>query len=939
MVKMLKNHIMATNRYIQKPKKLSFFSSLFTKFKGNKKKKFTKLLLVISGVIFALIFGLFIYIAKDLPSPGKINTRFVPESTKIYDRKGETLLYEIHGEVRRTLVSLDQISGYVKWATIAAEDRNFYKHHGFSVRGITRAIFKNVKPGEELQGGSTITQQFVKNSILTSERTMTRKIKELILAIEIELKFKKDEILQMYLNEIPYGSNAYGIEAAAQTFFGKKAKDLTLAESATLAALPKAPTYYSPYGNNSNELKIRQEWILNQMADDKWVSKEEVQAAKKEELKFLERKEGIVAPHFVMYVREKLTEKYGEKFVIEGGLKVYTTLDMDLQRFAEEVVVEGGKKNEEYGARNATLVAIDPKTGQVLAMQGSRDYFDKDNDGNVNVALRERQPGSSFKPFAYAKAFQKGYTPQTILFDLVTDFGNNYKPQNYDRGQRGPVSMRQALAGSLNIPAVKTLYLAGVKETIDLAHEMGITTLWGGEERYGLSLVLGGGEVKLLDMASAFGVFSQEGIRFEETPILKIIDKNGKVLENNENPSGKKILEPQIARLINSVLSDNGARAFVFGSGSPLILPDRPVAVKTGTTEEFRDAWTIGYTPSLAAGVWVGNNDNSPMKIGSDGVYVAAPIWHDFMVKATAGKPKEEFTKPDPTNSKKPILAGKMSEETKVKICKPSEKLATDRCPKHLMKERIYRKVHSILYYVDKNNPQGPYPSNPAADPQFSRWEGPVLAWAKANNIYQEDPPKDYDDLHDEKNQPHLEITSPGRGYEIISSPVLIKVQASAPLGIKKAEFYIGGALVGTDTTSPYAINYDFFQIANGEHTIKAIVYDPVDNIAETSVSISVKLKRQPEISLLSPVSDLTLFHNQFPFLLEAQAFAESGINNVKFYAGENLVARILPQGEKQQNFSIKWSYPGKGEFSVYAVILDNNGRTAYSKNVSVTVK
>ncbi|MEW6407521.1 MAG: PBP1A family penicillin-binding protein [Patescibacteria group bacterium] len=920
-------------------KPFSFVSSFFRWFGKEEKKKTTKLLLVIGGVFFVFILGLFVYIARDLPSPGKINTRFVPESTKIYDRGGKILLYEIHGEVRRTLVSLDQISNYVIGATIAAEDRNFYKHHGFSIRGITRAIFKNVKPGDELQGGSTITQQFVKNSILTSERTFTRKIKELILAIEIELKFKKDEILQMYLNEIPYGSNAYGIEAAAQTFFGKKAKDLTLAESAVLAALPRAPTYYSPYGNNFNETKTRQEWILDRMADDKLVSRQEADMAKKEELKFLEKKEGILAPHFVMYVREKLTEKYGEKFVIEGGLKVYTTLDMDLQKIAEEAVVEGGKKNEQYGARNAALVALDPKTGQILAMQGSRDYFDKDNDGNVNVAIRDRQPGSSFKPFAYARAFQKGYTPETILFDLVTDFGNNYKPQDYDRGQRGPVSMRQALAGSLNIPAVKTLYLAGVKETIDLAHQMGITTLNAGEDRYGLSLVLGGGEVKLLDMVSAFGVFAQNGMRYEETPILKIIDKNGKVLENNEEPSRKEVLDSQIARLITNVLSDNGARAFIFGSASPLVLPDRPVAAKTGTTEEFRDAWTIGYTPSLAAGVWVGNNDNHPMKIGSDGVYVAAPIWHDFMVKALAGKPSEEFQRPEPTNPKKPILAGKMAEETKVKICKPKGLLATDRCPKHLVEERVYRKVHSILYYVDKDNPQGPYPSNPASDPQFSRWEGPVLAWAKANNIYQEDPPKDYDDTHDEKNQPRIEITSPGADYEIISSPVLIKAQANAPLGIKKVEFYIDGALVGTDTTGPYAINYDFFQIANGGHTIRAVVYDPVDNIAETSVSISVNLERVPKISLTSPAGNLSLVRSQFPFLLQANAFAEEGINNVKFYASENLVDRVFPQASGEQTFSAKWSYPGKGVFSVYAVVLDNNGRTAYSRNVKVTVK
>jgi membrane peptidoglycan carboxypeptidase len=382
----------------------------------------------------------------------------------------------VHGEVKRTVVPLDQISDYIKDATIAAEDQYFYKHFGFDPVGILRAAFTNLSSGEK-PGGSTITQQFVKNSILTPEKTYTRKIKELILSLQMEMKFDKDEILQMYLNEIPYGSNAYGVQAAAQTYFAKNASELSIAEAAVLASMPQAPTYYSPYGSHMEDLKIRQEWVLDRMTELEFISSEEAEKAKAEELNFEELKGGIIAPHFVIYVKEQLVEKYGEKMVEQGGLQVYTTLDMDMQRTAERVVPEGVTNNEKYNASNAALVAINPKNGDILAMQGSKDYWDKDNDGNVNVALSNRQPGSSFKPFAYAKAFEKGYTPDTILFDLITDFGGGYIPKNYNLSESGPLTMRASLANSKNITAVKTLYLAGVDSTIDLATKMGISTL------------------------------------------------------------------------------------------------------------------------------------------------------------------------------------------------------------------------------------------------------------------------------------------------------------------------------------------------------------------------------------------------------------------------------------------------------------------------------
>jgi 1A family penicillin-binding protein len=899
--------------------------------------------LIAAGVFFLFVLGVFAYFAKDLPSPNKVNARNVSESTKIYDRTGEVLLYEIHGEVKRTLITLDQASDYVKKATIAAEDKDFYKHSGFDLRGIIRSVFLNVQD-ENRVGGSTITQQFVKNSILTSEKTYVRKIKELILAIEIELKFSKDEILQMYLNEIPYGQNAYGIEAASETYFGKKAADLTLAESALLASLPRAPTRYSPFGNYQDELVVRKEWILDRMAEQKMISEEEAQRAKEEKLNFVESKEGIIAPHFVLYTKDQLVEKYGEKFVQEGGLKVYTTLDYNLQRMAEKAVAEGVGRNAAYNARNAALVAIDPKTGQILAMQGSKDYFDKENDGNVNVAIRDRQPGSSFKPYAYAAAFRKGYTPDTVLFDLETDFGGGYKPRNYNLSQSGPVTMRKALAGSLNIPAVKTLYLAGVDTTIDLAHEMGITTL-NDRDRYGLSLVLGGGEIKLFDHVAAFGVFANDGVKVEKTPILKIVDREGKILENNEKREEKRVLDQQIVRQISSILSDNQSRSFVFGSRSPLILPNRPVAVKTGTTQEFRDAWAVGYTPSLAAGVWVGNNDNSEMKQGADGVYVAAPIWHSFMGEALRDKEIEDFQKPNPVATKKAILNGKLADEIKVTICKPSEKLATERCPQSMREERVYRRVHTILYYVDKDNPQGPYPSNPQKDPQFWRWEGPVRAWAERQGYKDSDPPKEYDNLHDAKNQPEIKIIEPESGAEITSSPQIIRVEVSAPLGIKKVEFYLGAALIGSDVSFPYQTSYDPLEVANGNHILTARVYDLVGTQSETNVGINVQISRPPSISLSSPKNDAVLTSADFSYPLSAFASTSSDLKSVKFYATDlnsdatEMVAEVLAQNKNQLEFKGSWPYPGEGEYQIYAIALNDEGKTGYTSKATVQVK
>jgi len=690
--------------------------------------------------IFALA-GLFVYYAKDLPDPSKINKRIVFESTKIFDRTGEHLLYEIHGEEKRTVIAASEIPDTVKTATITLEDQLFWKHHGVDFRGILRSALKDVLKGGLAQGGSTITQQFVKNSILTSEKKFSRKIKEIILALEIEQKFSKEEILQMYLNEIPYGSNAYGIEAAAMTFFGKHARELTLAQSALLACLPNAPSYYSPFGSHKDKLLARWQYVLTKMAELGYITTDQAEEAKKEDIlsQIKPFRSDIKAPHFVMYIKEQLTDSFGDKEIEQNGLKVYTTLDWDLQQLAEKAVREGVEKNgPKYRFSNASLVAINPTSGHILAMVGSKDYFDDEIDGKVNVALRPRQPGSSFKPYVYAEAFEKGFTPDTILYDVETNFsteqGKEYIPHNYDGSTRGPVKMKEALPMSLNIPAVKTLYLAGLKDSIKLAKKMGITTL-NNPDNYGLSLVLGGGEVLLLDHTAAFGVFANKGIKKEKKSILRIENAQGKLIKNFEDSKGEEVLSKNTALTICQILSDNKLRAPVFGEKNALVIPDRQVFGKTGTTNEWRDGWLVGGTPSLVAGVWAGNNDNTTMARGADGSYVAGPIWNQFMSEVLKNRQKEEFEKPEERGKTgKPILDGEISFKNKIDVCKYDDGkycLANEHCPENKREEKTFYNGHSILYYINKDDPLGDAPQNPEDDPQFKNWEKGVRKWAE----------------------------------------------------------------------------------------------------------------------------------------------------------------------------------------------------------------
>jgi len=795
-----------------------------------------------------IILGTFVWISRDLPNPEKLSERILAETTKIYDRTGEHLLYEIHGDAKRTLIKIEDLPEYTINAFIAIEDKNFYKHKGISLWAIFRTAITNVLRHQRA-GGSTLTQQFVKNSILTPEKTYTRKIKEAILSYQLEKKYSKQQILQLYFNEIPFGSIAYGIESAAQIYFAKSARDLTLAESAVLAAMVQAPTYYSPYGNNVDKLLARQKYVLELMVEQGYISEEDMNQALNQELVFQRQLEDVESPHFVFYVKEQLVKKYGERAVEQGGLNVITTLDYDKQKAALEAIEKYGEKNqEEWGASNAALVSVDTKTGQILAMVGSRDYFNDEIDGQVNVALRPRQPGSSFKPIVYAAAFKKGYLPRTVVFDVETTFstetGKDYSPKNYDLKEHGPVTLRKALQGSLNIPAVKTIYLTSIDNVLDLADQLGYTTLKD-RSRFGLSLVLGGGEVTLLEHVFAYATIAREGERPKPVSILKITDNNGKVWEEWKEPKIEKVKDYQQAfRTLNSVLSDDAARAYVFGSNSLLTLPGRPVAAKTGTTNDYRDAWTIGFTPSIATGVWVGNNDNSTMKRGASGYTVAAPIWNEYMKNILDGSLVETFREPEEIETDKPMVGGSIGEEKKIIIDKMSGRLATEYTPLYLREEKIYRTMHNILHFVDKDDPLGPIPKNPENDPQYNNWEQGLIAWAEKNDIVlNEEPPTEYDNIHLPEQQPTLEIITPQENQSV-GQTFSINLEWSTVFAFKKIDVFVDDILQQTIDWLP-ATNFTFnitldnsFQ--TGPHYLKAVIHDEAGNTVIKNIKINL---------------------------------------------------------------------------------------------------
>jgi len=825
--------------------------------------------LILAG--FLSVAGIFAFYAKDLPSPGNLNSRTIAQSTKIYDRTGTHLLYEIHGEEKRTEVPFSQLPETIRYATIALEDQNFYTNHGIEITSIIRAGLADILHRKATQGASTITQQLVKQTLLTSEKTISRKVKEAILSIELGQKFSKDEILGMYLNQIPYGSNAYGTEAAAQTFFNKHASELTLDESALLASLPQAPSRYSPYGSHTEALKARQEYALDQMARLGYISDDQASEAKQIDVlaKIKPFSENISAPHFVMYVKDYLEKTYGEQAVEQGGLKVYTTLDWDKQQIAEQAVHNYADKNAAtYGANNAALVAADPRTGQVLAMVGSKDYFGKATpagcvsgknckfEGNFNVATANRQPGSSFKPYVYLTAFIKGFTPETNIWDVDTNFstvdGQTYDPKNYDGNNRGLIQMKNSLAMSLNVPAVKTLYLAGVNNSIDTAHKMGITTLTD-PNRYGLSLVLGGGEVTLMDHVNAYSTFATGGIHHNQTTILKVENGSGKVLEEYKSDAGTRVVEEKYIAMIDYILSTNDLRAPVFGTNNPLRFDDRPVAAKTGTTNEWRDGWTMGYTPSLVAGVWTGNNDNTIMAKGADGSYVAAPIWREFMQKALQNYTVEQFPKYTAPETGKAVLDGKLDQKMKVSVCKIKKDeycLANDSCPDDSEEKKSFVDNHSILYYVNKDNPLGDPPSNPKDDPQFNEWEDAVKKYLKDNKIKGDSVPteacqaSDFKDGKSKNKSPEISIESPANGGTLTDATLSIKINASSPNGAKSITISINGTDVYSKAND-LTFTFDYPIPDNqksGTLAIKATITDNDGDSASSEINLTTNI-------------------------------------------------------------------------------------------------
>ncbi len=613
------------------------------------KKIYRKSLRLLNKKLFQLLFlsfllfvtfslSVFLYYAKDLPRPESFTERPFVEPTKIYDRTGETVLYAIYGEEKRDVVPLSLMPDHLIHAVISAEDSRFYSHFGVDFRGIARSFIQNIKKGSRAQGGSTISQQLIRSTFLSGEKTISRKIREVILAIELDRRYSKDEIIGFYLNQVPFGGNSYGVEAASQSFFNKNVSSLTVPESAILASLIKAPSRLSPYGPNKEDLIIRKNYVLDRMAYLGYISEEDLISFKEEEVFFSPTKELMKAPHFTLEIIDYLIQNYGEEYLKTSGLKVYTTIDWDLQKEAEKIIKERFEINKFFNSYNSSLVALDPDTGEILSMVGSVDYSKSSIplgcvpgknclfEPYPNVSLRERQPGSAFKPFVYADAFKKGYTENTIVIDEPINIAD-YEPQNYDGLFRGPVTLREALAQSLNVPAVKVLHeFTSVKDSIKTATDFGITTLDKPASFYGLSLVLGGAEVTLLEMASAYAVFASKGFYVTPSYVLKITDSNGNIIEQKK-PTPRKVIDSQITETINSILSDNEARSPAFGEKS--IINIDSVSVKTGTTQDFKDGWVIGYNPSIVVGVWSGNNDNTSM-VNAPGVVVSGPIWRNL---------------------------------------------------------------------------------------------------------------------------------------------------------------------------------------------------------------------------------------------------------------------------------------------------------------------
>ena len=813
-----------------------------------------------AGGLFLILVGIFfIWTATfRLPDIDGFEERLIASSTKIYDRTGEVVLFDVHRDARRTVVDSESISPLIKEAVIAIEDERFYTHRGIDIRGILRATMANIRGRELSQGGSTITQQVMKNTLLTDDKKLARKIKEWVLSLRLERTMSKDAILTQYLNVVPFGGVMYGVEEASQSFFGKSASDVTLAEAAYLAAIPNAPTFFSPYGNNVDRLENRKNLVLRRMLNLGFITEQQWQEARDEEVEFLPRSSRFGRSlHFVEYVREQVENMYGRDIIESEGLRIITTLDAELQEYAEGVVLENARINEEtWNASNQGVIVLDPHSGEILTMVGSRDYSDPDIDGNFNITLAKRQPGSAFKPFIYAAAFEKGYTPNTVLFDVRTQFSNAcqpqqvtnsvqpcYAPQNYDGQYNGPVTLRNALGASRNIPAVKLLYLVGVSDAVRTARDLGISSL-GDPNRYGLTLVLGGGEVSLLEMSSAYGVFAADGIRNEPVSILRIEDRNGNIVHEHEGRP-QRVFDGQASALLNDVLSDNEARLPLLGTPNNFMFfgEGQDVAAKTGTTNNNRDAWLVGYSPDVVVGVWTGNNDNTPMTRGSG---ISGSTFRNIMQEALKDTTRRRFTEPEEIDydSLQPILRGEWRGGQTIDIDRVSGDLATEFTPPLARQEVTLVEPHSILHWIQKSNPRGPQPSNPASDNQYANWEYAVQRWIQENSstldLVQELPTQE-STVHSENSAPTVSIITPQNMSTVsLNQDITVQIESDGEYPLSEVQYFINDFFIGSSQESPFLFNFRLADVPQvfSENELRIVAQDEVFHVVEDNVVI-----------------------------------------------------------------------------------------------------
>lgn len=777
---------------------------------------------------------IFAWYSRGLPDPAKVQ-RKTGFSTEILDRTGKVILYDVFTDQDRKFTPISEVSDYLKKATISIEDKEFYSHQGFDPMSFLR-IIKNAVLSRRLIGGSTLTQQLVKMILLTNERSVSRKIREFMLSLRIEKTFSKDEILQMYLNEAPYGGTAVGVAAAAQIYFGKEPKDLTLTESILLAGLPQSPSRYSPYGGSNNKAYLpRAKEVSRRMREDGMITKE-MEAKVNNELDVIEfrglNNNKIKAPHFVMYVKQLLEEKYGTSVLETGGLKVTTSLDWDAQQKAEKTVKEEvDKVTPSLNIKNGSSVMLNTNTGEILSMVGSKDFFDTSIDGEVNVSMRLRQPGSSIKPLVYAVALAKNFSPASVLTDVVTEFPGKddatpYIPKNYDGKEHGLLHLRDALGSSINIPAVKLLALVGVENVLRQGYKMGLTSLDPTREtmaRVGLSMALGGGEVKLLDLSSAYSAFANGGYKTDPVAILKIGDNQNKVIYENKTVKPERVLDEKVAFLINSILSDNNARLLTFGPNSYLNMGARAIAVKTGTTNDLRDNWTIGWSRDIIVGVWVGNNDNEKMKNVASGVSGAAPIWRREMLDALTQKPDVPFSVPqgvsqvevdkisgypahDGFGSYKEwfingsIPSGPDPIHTKVKLCKSDPSKLADKIS---VSQGNYDEKEYVI--IKENDPLT----------NKSLWQKGIDDWIakQENSIYR--PPVE---VCGASAVMDIQIVTPGNESRIDGDQVTIRFSIVSAKPIVEARLYLDGTQEQIFTGGDYIKT---IKVSTGLHTVK----------------------------------------------------------------------------------------------------------------------